>query len=186
MDLWSLPEAAVIGGVAYPIRADFREVLQVIGVLNDPQWAVAVRWLVAVELFYREEIPAEHLEEAIGWLSRFLTAGQEESGQNIRLLDWEQDGALIVADVNKVAGTEVRSLSFLHWWSFLAYFMGIGEGQLSTVVSIREKLATGKKLEGWEQEYYRKHRYRVMLKKRYTPQELRERQRLEELLGGRI
>lgn len=186
MELWSLPEVAVIGGVSYPIRADFREVLQVIQVLNDPRWPVSMRWLVAVELFYRGEIPGEHLQDAIGWLSRFLTAGQEEQGQGLRLLDWEQDGALIVADVNKVAGTEVRSLSFLHWWTFLSYFMGIGEGQLSTVVAIREKLAKGKKLDGWEQEFYRKHKQRVELKKRYTPAELQEKQRLEELLGGSV
>ena len=51
---------------------------------------------------------------------------------------------MIIADINKVAGTEVRSLSFLHWWTFLSFFHAIGEGQLSTLISIREKLRTGK------------------------------------------
>lgn len=65
----------------------------------------------------------------------------------------------------------------------IAYFHAIGEGQLSTIVSIREKLRTGKKLEKWEQEYYRKNKHQVDLKKRYTAEELAEQARLKKLLG---
>ena len=88
-----------------------------------------------------------------------------------------------VADVNKVAGTEIRAIPFLHWWTFMAYFNAIGEGQLSTLVSIRDKLRRGKKLEKWEQEYYRKNKERVDLRKRYSAEELAEQQRLKMLLG---
>ena len=100
-----------------------------------------------------------------------------------KLLDWDQDAQVIIADINKVAGTEVWSLPFLHWWTFLSFFHAIGEGQLSTLISIREKLRTGKKLEKWEQEYYRKNKSRVDLKKRYTPEDLAEQERLKKLLG---
>ena len=90
---------------------------------------------------------------------------------------------MIVADVNKVVGTEIRALPFLHWWTFVSYFNAIGEGQLSTLVSIREKLRKGKKLEKWEQEYYRKNKDKVDLKKRYSAEELAEQERLKKLLG---
>ena len=90
---------------------------------------------------------------------------------------------MIVADVNKVAGTEIRALPFLHWWTFVSYFNAIGEGQLSTLVSIREKLRKGKKLEKWDQEYYRKNKDKVDLKKRYSAEELAEQERLKKLLG---
>ena len=90
---------------------------------------------------------------------------------------------MIVADVNKVAGTEIRALPFLHWWTFVSYFNAIGEGQLSTLVSIREKLRKGKKLEKREQEYYRKNKDKVDLKKRYSAEELAEQERLKKLLG---
>ena len=90
---------------------------------------------------------------------------------------------MIVADVNKVAGTEIRVLPFLHWWTFVSYFNAIGEGQLSTLVSIREKLRKGKKLKKWEQEYYRKKKDKVDLKKRYSAEELAEQERLKKLLG---
>ena len=87
------------------------------------------------------------------------------------------------ADVNKVAGREIRGAEFLHWWTFLSWFHAIGEGQLSTLVSIRDKLRRGKKLEKWEQDYYRGHKDQVDLKKHYSAQELQEQERLKKLLG---
>ena len=89
----------------------------------------------------------------------------------------------IAADINKVAGQEVRSAPFVHWWTFLSWFHGIGEGQLSLLVGIREKLRKGKKLEPHEKEYYREHKAQVDLKKRYSREELAQRQALEKLLG---
>ena len=56
-------------------------------------------------------------------------------------------------------------------------------GQLSALVSIRDKLVRGKKLEKWEQEYYRKNKDKVDLKKRYSAEELAEQERLKKLLG---
>lgn len=46
----------------------------------------------------------------------------------------------------------------------MAYFNAIGEGQLSTIVSIRDKLSRHKKLEKWEQDFYKKNRKAVDLK----------------------
>ena len=74
-------------------------------------------------------------------------------------------------------------MPFLHWWTFMADFNAIGEGQLSTMVSIRDKLRRGKKLEKWEQEFYRKNKDRVDLKQRYSAEELAEQERLKKLLG---
>lgn len=183
MGLWGLPEEVRIGGVVYPIHGDFRDVLRIFRYLGDPDKPEYVRWRIAVALFYEGEIPLERMEEAIGYMVEFIGCGEQEQGPGPRLLDWEQDAAVIVADVNKVAGTEVRALPFLHWWTFMAYFNAIGEGQLSTLVSIRDKIRRGRKLEKWEQEYYRKNKGRVELKKRYSAEELAEQERLKQLLG---
>nr|DAO12765.1 MAG TPA: hypothetical protein [Caudoviricetes sp.] len=115
----------------------------------------------------------------------FINGGRDEAPARPqpKVIDWEQDGSLIVADVNRVAGCEVRSLQFCHWWTFLAWFQGIGEGQLSTVVSIREKRRRGKKLEAWEREFYQEHREMVDFKKRYTDEEREEQERLKRRLG---
>lgn len=186
MDLWSLPERLEIGEREYAVNADFRDVLEIIRWLTDPGENERVRLYVALRLFYDEfdAIPRKDQEQAARQMMLFIAGGKEEQGpRGPRLLDWEQDKTLIVADVNRVAGCEVRALPFCHWWTFLAWFGGIGEGQLATVAGIRDKLRRGKKLEKWEREYYRQHKSEVDLKPRYTAEERAEQERLQELLG---
>ena len=184
MSLWDLPESAEIGGVEYPINADYRDILEIMGYLENPDDPEFLRWQIALALFYEGEIPLEHQQEAMEYLARFITCGQQDDKPAPKLIDWEQDAQPIIADVNKVAGTEIRALPFLHWWTFVAYFHAIGEGQLLTLVSIREKLRTGKPLEKWEQEYYHKNPERVILKTKYSAEEEAELERLKQLLGG--
>lgn len=183
MTCWELPVHAQIGGKNYPIHGDFRDILEIFSYFEDPDLPDYLKWQVALALFYEGEIPKEHQQEAMEFLVKFLCCNQQDK-PGIKLLDWEQDAALIVADVNKVAGQEIRSLPFLHWWSFLSWFHAIGQGQLSTVVAIREKLRRGKALEKWEKEFYREHKPMVDLPKRYSRRELQEQQRLQQLLEG--
>lgn len=181
---WELPTRAVVGGKSYEIHADYRDVLEIFSYFENPDLPEYIRWQVALALFFEGEIPKAHQQEAMEYLSLFLTCGKPDKGKwEAKLLDWEQDALMIVADVNKVAGQEIRALPFLHWWSFLAWFHAIGEGQLSTVVSIRDKLRRGKALEKWEKDFYRENKDKVDLKKRYSAQELLERERLKKLLG---
>ena len=183
MNRWSLPTSATIGGVVYQIHADFRDILNIFRYLDDPDRPEYIRWRIAIALFYEVEIPQEYFQEAMEYLADFIACGNRDSKPGPKLLDWEQDAQVIVADVNKVAGSEIRSVPFLHWWTFVSYFNAIGEGQLSTLVSIRDKLRRGKPLEKWEKEYYRKNKEIVDLKTRYSAEELAEQERLKKLLG---
>ncbi len=183
---WELPTRAVIGGESYGIHADFRDVLEVFSYLDDPALPEYLRWRIALALFYEGQIPECCAREAMDYLAWFLNCGREETPTpGPKLIDWKQDEQVVAADINKVAGREVRALPFLHWWTFMAYFHAIGEGQLSTLVSIREKLLRGKRLEKWEQEYYRKNKALVDLKQRLSPEEQAEKQRLERLLNAK-
>jgi len=155
MDGWSLPKTAEFGGKKYSLNTDFRDVLEIISYLTDKNRTEYIRWRIAVGLFYEPEVPDEYLQDAMLYLSKFISYGSVDGKPGPKLIDWKQDVHMIVGDINKVAGQEIRALNYLHWWTFLSYFYGIGEGQLSTVVSIRRKKAKGKKLEKWEQEYYR-------------------------------
>lgn len=180
---WSLPTYAVIGGEKYDIHCDYRDILEIFSYFSDPDLPEFLQWKIALALFYDRPIPKDQEMEAISFLTDFINGGKPSaSGRGKALLDWEQDAELIVADINKTAGQEIRALPFLHWWTFLSWFHAIGEGQLSTVVSIREKLSRGKKLEDWEKDYYRDNKHRVDMKKRHSRQELQERQRLEQML----
>ena len=181
---WDLPTRAQIGGQMYELHCDYRDILELFSYFQDPDLPEYLRWRIALALFYEGQIPEEHRQEAIQYLARFLNGGQEASRTPApKLLDWQQDAQIIVADINKVAGQEIRSLPFVHWWTFLSWFHAIGEGQLSTLVSLRQKLRKGKKLEDWEKAYYRENRQKVDLQPHYSRAELDHRAALERLLG---
>lgn len=182
---WSLPTEAVFGGKVYRLNTDFRDILEIFSYFNDPDLPDYLKWRIALALFYEEPVEQPHQQQAMDYLARFIGGGQEACPPGPRLLDWEQDADMIAADVNRAAGREIRSLKYLHWWTFLSFFHAIGQGQLSTVVAIRDKLARGKKLEDWEKTFYRENKHRVDLPKRYSRQELQHRQQLELLLKGR-
>ena len=98
-------------------------------------------------------------------------------------MDWEQDEQIIFSAVNKVAGYETRAIEYLHWWTFLGFFNEIGEGLFSTVVSIRKKRNRGKKLDKTEDEFYKRNRDMINLKKRLSKKEQEELNEVNRLLG---
>ncbi len=173
----------MIGGREYAINSDFRDVLEVLEILTDPEQNQYVRTRVALTLFYDgfEEMPEADHAEACDWMVDFIDLGEEDDGvRRAKTIDWEQDRMLIAAEVNKVAGVEVRALEYLHWWTFMAYFHSIGEGQLSFIVGIRDKLNKSKRLEKHEAEFYRNNRSRVDLRQKLTK---KEEQTLDKWLG---
>ena len=181
---WELPLRAEFDGCGYDLNADYRDVLEVMVYLQDPELPEFIRWQVALGLFYRQEIAPQHSRQAMEYLGWFLNGGNPETHKpGPKLLDWQQDAPAIISDINRIAGQEIRGLPFLHWWTFLSWFHGIGQGQVSALVSVRDKLSRGKKLEGWEKEFYRQNRERIQLKKKDSPQEREEKKRLEKLLG---
>lgn len=171
MNPWLLPSTANIGGVDYPINTDFRDVLEIIGYLNDEKKPVYLRWQIAIGLFYDGDIPEVHQREAMEYLTDFISYEETESKPGPKLMDWEQDAQIIIGDMNKVAGKEIRGEKFLHWWTFLSYFYGIGEGQFSTIVSIRSKKRRGKKLEKWEEEFYKENKRKIEFRRTQTPED---------------
>lgn len=174
MDIWYLPEYAVIGGKKHKINSDFRDILEIIGVLQDVEQPESIRVLVALSLFFEdfESIDKEYMEESANWMCGFIGLFEENTNkQTHKQIDWEQDQRIIISEVNKVAGKEIRLEKHLHWWTFVAYFSAIGEGQLSYIVSIREKLRKGQKLEKHEREFYRANRNAVDLKIKLTKTE---------------
>lgn len=168
---YSLPESLQVQGVDMPIRTDYRAVLDVIRALNDAELDGADRAYVALAILYRDldlinvDNAAEAFEAAMWFVSGGETDDNDDRGnKDVRLMDWEQDFPLIVAPINKAAGCEVRAVPYMHWWTFLAYYREIGECAFSTIVSIRQKKKKHKKMEKWEEEFYRENRSRIDLK----------------------
>lgn len=160
--MYELPISVEIGGVEWPIRnkGDYRVVLDIFSILEDPELTKAERILSAVIVFYEDFSDIEDLtqlpnmEEAIKKMYEFFNAGRKDGqGINRKLIDWEDDSAMIVSAINNVAGKEIRAEEYIHWWTFVSYYMAIGESTMSTVVSIRDKVMKGESLEKWEQKY---------------------------------
>lgn len=160
--MYELPTEIIIEGHPYRIRekGDYRTILGVFSVLEDTELDQKERIISALIIFYEDLNDIEdvlslpNLESAVTQMFEFFNGGRSESGRKARkLLDWEDDSALICSAVNHVSGKEIRSEPYIHWWTFLSYYMSVGECVLSTVVSIRDKIMTGKKLEKWERQY---------------------------------
>lgn len=182
MDLYRLPEEVSFEGKSYALNTDFRVILKIFSVLTDRSLPESLRWRVSLGLFYNSPVAPEHQQQAMAYLADFLACG-ETGKPGPELIDWQQDAPAIIAGVNKAAGCEVRQLPKVHWWTFLGWFHAIGPGQLSTVVSIRDKLRRGKKLEDWERAFYRENKDLVDRKTRQTPEQQEEKERLNRMLG---
>lgn len=184
MSAWDLPTSFTVGGIEYEIRSDFRAVLDILAAFGDPELPAEWKTVVMIKILFPawESIPKSDLQEAAEKAVAFIDAGMEGDSGKPRLMDWEQDAGIFVPAVNRVAGQEVRALPYLHWWTFLGYYMEIGESTFSQVLSIRRKKQKGKKLEKWESEFYRENRKLIDLKKKeMRPEE--EQKELRALFG---
>lgn len=157
---WSFPTSLTIAGKEYGINSDYRAVIKVFTALNDYELKKEnnyVQSAVILSIFYDdyETIPEAHWQEALDQMKEFIDMGIEDDSKAPKLMDWEQDAPIIIPTINKVLGTEIRAEKYIHWWTFLGAYMNIGESLFSNVIHIRSKKAKGKKLEKWEQEFYK-------------------------------
>lgn len=163
-----LPKSVEVDGKEYPINrnGDYEVILDVIEVLHADDLTEKERAVFALTIFYDYNIP-ENMEEALKKMMWFIACGEEDeenSKPTKPLVSWEKDFPLMVAPINRVIGYDVRSVDYCHWWTFISAYLEIGECMFATVVSIRNKLQKGKKLDKSEQEFYREHKKQVDLK----------------------
>ncbi|MBO5179272.1 MAG: hypothetical protein J6B87_02875 [Clostridia bacterium] len=171
-----LPISLTVGKQEIPIRSNMRTALLIFDAINNDALNEAGKIKVMLECLYKTEInynDAEHLKEAIQKAKWFLDGGTTHKDTSKKVIDWQQDEQLIFSAINKVAGYETRTKEDMHWWTFLGYFTEIGESLLSTIISIRQKKNTGKKLEKNEEEFYKKNKEIIDLKHKYTLDEQR-------------
>ena len=160
---YELPTYFEVNEELFRIRnqGDFRIVLSCFNILSNIELSDKEKVYTCLIVFYEDfddlddilecsnAIP--ELVEKMFW---FFDCGQDYKSEKVKpkLVDWDKDEMLIMSAVNKVAGREIRNEN-IHWWTFISYYMAIGECPLSQIVSIRHKLAVGKKLEKHELEF---------------------------------
>lgn len=156
---YSLPKSFLIGDTEYEIRYDYRPILDICTALEDPDLDDKEKAIVACSIFYPDlsQIPPEHIREAIEKCYWFINGGDEApQKKGPRLVSWEKDVKHIIAPINRVIGREIRDIPMggLHWWTFLAAYMEIGDCTFAQIVRIRNLLAKGKKLDKHDREWY--------------------------------
>ena len=188
MTAYELPTSLNISGVDFSIRTDFRVIIDILIAMNDPELDEQAKAVVMLQILYEDwqSIPIEHLSEACQKASEFIDCGQSDNNPNKlkpRLMDWEQDGDMIIPAVNKVAHQEVRMNEYMHWWTFFSYFMEAGECLFNTVIGIRSKKAYGERLDKWEKKFYYDNKDIIDIKTRLSEEEQAYKDKLNEMLN---
>ena len=177
----TLPKTVEIDGKPYDIRYDFRVIIEILIMLNDPDLSNTDKAEALLTMFYLDPEEITDVRSAVDAAYRFIDGNSDRKSQKgPRLTDWEQDFDYIVSPINRVLGYECRSVEYdgenntggLHWWTFMAAYMEIGGDCLfSQIVSIRDKQARGKKLEKYEREWFRRNADLVKIKTKYSDNE---------------
>ena len=170
--MFSLPDTVSINECEYRVRTDFRVILEIFVMLDDPDLTDADKTEALLRMFYMER-PSD-VEGAIRAFSEFVDprGSRKSKKPSSHLIEWQQDFDLMVAPINHILGAECRALPELHWHTFLAAYLEIPpESVFARVLRIREKLRTGRKLEKYERQWYNKNRDLVNLKPRYSSRE---------------
>lgn len=162
----TLPTEISVDGKLYTIRnkGDYGVILDVLRVLNSKELTDEQRAKFALFTFldgeidenyrFHGELPKDK-SKAVEEMFRFIRCGEDEQdGPKQSYMDWDKDFNLMVSPINKALGMEIRSVPYLHWWTFIGGYNEIGECMFSTVVGIRKKRAKDIKLDKWEQEFY--------------------------------
>ena len=170
---WEFPTSLNGGGVDYEIRTDYRAVLDLLTALadpeltdSDPQMTAYMQSRVILEIMFPDcdNIPTEHIQEALEKVSEFIDMGISDDRKKPKTMDWERDAPILIPAINKVLNCEIRAQKYMHWWTFLGAYMEIGESLFSNIIHIRQKQAKGKKLEKWEQEFYKENKSLIEFK----------------------
>lgn len=162
--MYDIPLYVEVNGQSYAIRnqGDYRMVLDCFVALNDNELSSRERIIAALIIFYDgfesiEDIDQfDDINEAIKEMYKFFNCGEEieeDTKKPLKLIDWKEDSQLICSAINKVAGMEIRSVDYMHWWTFMGYYLAIGESPLSQIVGIRYKIARNEKLEKYERKF---------------------------------
>jgi hypothetical protein len=194
MNPWELLTSIEIDGISYAIRTDFRAVLDVLTAMSDPdlflpdasdQEKAYIRMDTLLQIMVEdyENLPPEKLGEACEVVIEFIDCGMKDDGKRKpHTMDWQQDAQIIIPAINRVQGTEIRALPYLHWWTFLGAYMEIGECLFAQVVHIRQKKQNHQKLEKWENDFYNQNKDIIDLRKKISEEQKIEMENLEKWL----
>lgn len=186
MNAWELPTSLNVGGVDWNIRTDFRAILDISKYFSDHEYEDYEKWEICLTILYEdyEKMSFDLKEEAIQKAIDFIGMGiKDDRIKRPVVMDWSQDATVIIPSINRVLNTEVRSVHYLHWWTFLGAYMEIGDSLFSQIVGVRTKKAKGEKLEKWEKDFYKENKQLIDFQRNKHKRNKEEEDALRELFG---
>lgn len=163
--MYTLQTTVEVNGASFGIRekGDFRMVLDCFTALNDKELSETERLYACMIIFYEDFNDIEDIFKHKDIFTQlrdemflFFNQGEENvksNTNNHRLVDWDKDSNLICSAINNVTHQEIRSLDYLHWWTFMGYYMSIGDCPLATIITLRHKIVENEKLEKHEKKF---------------------------------
>lgn len=174
MIVQTAPEAVEIDGIIYKLNTNWFDCLSIImafedkNIIEDPENHIHEKTEILIENLYRiafYEFNPEHLNEAIRLGIKFLDGPMDERKSNKKepekpLYSFSKDWQYIyTAILTMYNGIDLYKSPDLHWWTFISYFMGIGESFFSRLIHLRRqynknKLSKDERIEcdniGWD------------------------------------
>lgn len=183
---WQLPTSIELSGREYDIRTDYRAILDIFKAIEDKELSEQEKAEIMLKILYIDwqEIPQRDLQTALEKGREFIDCGiSGEERKGVALMNWEKDSPIIAPAINKSAGMDVRSVKYMHWWTFMAAYMEIHDSMFNQVIQIRQKRSKKQKLETWEREFYQSNKKMIDLEETDRGRSKEEANALRELFG---
>lgn len=167
------------------IYTDFRNMLRLESVLDNPEWSENEKALACLKLLYGDDIPKD-IEAAYGELLWFYHRGQppeKPKGRIKKLFDFEEDATYIIGAFLAEYRLDLTDEDlYLHWWQFMTLFIALPD-DTPMVKRMCDRNVDLSKLKGEMRQHYAERQKAVALKSvkkvlNGTPEErLRDKQR---------
>lgn len=148
------PEFVKIDDIEYKINTNFRDCLKIILAFEDVNLTQDEQVRVLLYNLYSNEDgelseTLVNYQKAVELGIKFLDCGEnntdKKDNDKPRVYSFSQDSKYInSAILNKTNGVNLEMIDYLHWWTFVNYFMDMGESQFSNIVHLREQHRKGK------------------------------------------
>ena len=130
----ALPEVYTTDGNAFPIYTDYRRILRIIRLMNDPEVLDIDKDTIIKQLFFKNNIPPKP-GEALVW---FINRGEQHESGGDKDFDFEQDAGEIYSSFMQIYGIDLLEED-MHYWRFSMLLNGLfaSENALSNKVRLR-------------------------------------------------
>ncbi len=141
------PETVEINTTEYRLNTDFRACLKIIMAFEDNELTPQEKQLILLGNLY--SVVPNDLNAALDRANWFLNGGKETTPDevtptHIRVYSFAKDGNFIYAAFRQTHGIDLATAQ-LHWWTFLALFMDLGQDTtFCQLTALRKRLKTGK------------------------------------------